>query len=203
MILDCNIFCKNACLKSHYLGIVTKYKDDMFLFSLGGEMSQKSLILVVEDEKDMAEHIKTTLEKSDRYDVLNAFNGEEGLELFNENSRFFGFAKNRIKCIVLDLKMPKMNGLQFLKELRNSEYCFTRLPVIILSAYEDQDKWLEVTSTVSGMVCHYLKKPFKKVELLSVLNRAVNYEMEYMIDETKSQLLEKMNDLRGVEVVNL
>ncbi|OGI08829.1 MAG: hypothetical protein A2Y40_05030 [Candidatus Margulisbacteria bacterium GWF2_35_9] len=166
-------------------------------------MSNKSLILVVEDEKDMAEHIKNTLVKTDRYEVLNAYDGEEGLAVFNENSRFFGFAKNRIKCIVLDLKMPKMNGLQFLKEIRNNEYCFTRLPVIILSAYEDQDKWLEVTSVVSGMVCHYLKKPFKKIELLSIIDRAVNYEMEYMIDETKKRLTEKMDELRGVEIVEI
>ncbi|MEK6557122.1 MAG: response regulator, partial [Candidatus Margulisiibacteriota bacterium] len=110
------------------------------------------------------------------------------------------FAKNKISTIILDLKMPNMNGLQFLKELRKQEYFVTKMPVIILSAYEDKEKWQEVTDHQSGYVCGYCKKPVNMDELLLALQRIRGAESEVMIRQTLDKQYMKSRELKDVYI---
>jgi CheY-like chemotaxis protein len=64
-------------------------------------------ILIVEDEKSLAEAYRTILEKHG-YQVQLAYDGEEGLALID---------KTAVDLILLDINMPKMNGLEMLKQL--------------------------------------------------------------------------------------
>lgn len=64
-------------------------------------------ILIVEDEKNLAAAYQTILEKHG-YEVLLAYNGQEALDVV---------AKGTPDLILLDMKMPKMGGLDFLREL--------------------------------------------------------------------------------------
>lgn len=111
-------------------------------------------ILYVEDEKLLADAVKHLLEKAN-IKVDWASDGEEGLRL----------AKKPIyDCLVLDIMLPKMSGLEILEIIRKQEI---KTPVIMLSALsevEDKVKGLEIGAD------DYLAKPFKTKELIARLN---------------------------------
>jgi len=107
-------------------------------------------ILVVDDDTRILNFLTSKL-KASRYDVLTASNGLEGLEQAQAQEP---------DLIVLDLIMPKMNGLEMLKELRS----FSAVPVIILSAKgadADRIKGLQLGAD------DYLPKPFNPDELVA------------------------------------
>jgi len=110
-------------------------------------------ILLVEDEAYIAEAVGQVLKKNG-YAVDLAFDGEDGL--YNGLSGIYDM-------IVLDIMLPKMDGLRVLKELRESDIV---APVLLLTARgETEDK-------VHGLDCgadDYLAKPFQTEELLARL----------------------------------
>ena len=110
-------------------------------------------ILMVEDEKHLAEALAAILKKHN-YSVDLAFDGEYGLDC--------GLS-GIYDLIILDIMLPKLDGLSVLKELRNSG---VDTPVILLTAKgETEDK-------VRGLDCgadDYLAKPFPTEELLARL----------------------------------
>lgn len=69
-------------------------------------------ILVIEDEENIRKIISRVLVR-EGFKVFEASNGEEGMDIID---------KNNIDLIVLDLMLPKMNGYQFTKELRDAKY---------------------------------------------------------------------------------
>lgn len=79
---------------------------------------------MVEDEKNIREIVKKYLEASG-YQVIEAEDGLEGLYQFNEKS---------IDLAILDLMMPKMDGFELLKEIRN----VSDIPVILLTAKKSE-----------------------------------------------------------------
>lgn len=83
-------------------------------------------ILVVEDEKSLSEVISTKL-KSENYDVYSAYDGEEGLTLAE---------KIVPDLILLDIVLPKMNGISFIESVKSNEN-LKEIPIIILSNLAD------------------------------------------------------------------
>lgn len=121
-----------------------------------------SHVLIIEDSEDMAYGLKTNLEYED-YQVTVATDGEEGLQRALEVSP---------DLIILDLTLPKLDGLSVLSELRTKG---VQIPVLILTARgEEQDK---VTGLKLG-ADDYVTKPFALLELLArveaLLRRADN-----------------------------
>jgi len=107
-------------------------------------------ILVVDDEERIKNFLKSKL-KASGYEVLTASNGLEGLEQAQAQEP---------DLIVLDLLMPKIGGLEMLKELRG----FSTVPVIILTAKgADADR---ITGLQLG-ADDYLPKPFNPDELVA------------------------------------
>ena len=107
-------------------------------------------ILVVDDEERIINFLRSKL-KASGYEVLTASNGLEGLEQAQAQEP---------DLIVLDLLMPKMDGLEMLKELRS----FSAVPVIILTAKgadADRIKGLQLGAD------DYLPKPFNPDELVA------------------------------------
>jgi len=136
-------------------------------------------VLYVEDEKFLAEAVKHNLEKNG-FKVDLAFDGEDGL-----NSA----VDNIYDCVVLDVMLPKLSGIEILERMRNKKIS---TPVIMLSALS------EVEDKVRGLdsgADDYLAKPFKTVELIARINalarrpaevqdRKICYsDLEYNIDE--------------------
>ena len=105
-------------------------------------------ILVVDDEKVLVKGIKFNLE-SEGYQVETGYDGEEAVELARSGN---------FDLIILDLMMPKIDGLQACMRIRE----FSNVPVIMLTARsEDTDK-------IIGFECgadDYITKPFNILEL--------------------------------------
>ncbi|MDI6731475.1 MAG: response regulator [Candidatus Margulisbacteria bacterium] len=156
---------------------------------------EKPLILVVEDDPPMADHIAKTLEETERYRSAVAHNGIEAFEVLDKHKRFLGLAESEIKCVILDLKMPEMDGLQFIREFRKKEPFYKLMPIIILTAYEDQEKLNVTTSPSVGKAAAYLRKPFNRQELIDTVDRVFQEEIGHMIDETREKKYARLEAL--------
>ncbi len=104
----------------------------------------KLKILVVDDESRMRKLVKDFLIKND-YEVLEAGDGSEALDVF--------FANQDIALIILDIMMPKLDGWQVCREVRN----YSKVPIIMLTARSDERD--ELQGFELG-VDEYISKPF-------------------------------------------
>lgn len=108
----------------------------------------KNTILVVDDEAEIRNLLEIYL-SNEGYEVIKASNGEEALEIVNNND---------IKLIVLDVMMPKMDGIETCKRIREK----MNIPILMLSAKsEDMDK---IQGIMTG-ADDYITKPFNPLEL--------------------------------------
>ena len=105
-------------------------------------------LLIVEDDKDLNDTLFDFL--SDKFEILRAFDGEEALKVAYENN---------IDLIVLDVKLPKIDGFEVASEIRK----FKTTPIIFLTSL-DSEKDIE-KGFLSG-ADDYIKKPFSLKELL-------------------------------------
>ena len=107
-------------------------------------MMDKLKILVVDDESRMRKLVRDFLVKHD-FDVVEAGDGEAALDLFYEDKD--------IALIILDVMMPKMNGWEVCREIRES----SKVPIIMLTAKSDESD--ELMGFDLG-VDEYISKPF-------------------------------------------
>ncbi len=124
-------------------------------------------ILVVEDEEALAEALSEIL-KRNKYSVDAVYDGEDGLE----------YAMTDLyDCILLDIMLPKMNGLDVLRILRKKHIS---TPVLLLTAKSDiEDK---ITGLDSG-ADDFLTKPFVSGELLARVRALTRRKGEVITDE--------------------
>ena len=116
-------------------------------------MQQQYRVLIVEDDEQIRDGIEIYL-KSQGYVVFKAGDGFEGLEVIR---------KNEIHLAIVDVMMPRMDGIRMVMELRKS-YNF---PVIMLSAKsEEVDKIMGLNMGADD----YVTKPFQPLELLARVN---------------------------------
>jgi len=139
----------------------------------------KENILVVDDDKDIRNMIKIYL-KNENYKVYTAENGEEALEI-SEN--------NKIDLIILDIMMPKMNGTQTCMKIREKH----KMPIIFLTAKtEDQDK---ITGLSAGGD-DYITKPFNPLELIARVKANIRRVRVFdNIQEKEENNIVKIEDL--------
>lgn len=128
-------------------------------------MADKPLILVVDDEPHVADQIVKMISKPQKYEAVAANSGKAGLDILKKNKSLF--KPNRVKLIFLDIKMPEMDGLQFLDEMRKS-YSDEQIGVIMLTGYEDEEKW---ERTTAGYVAGYIKKPIIEKTIFEAIER--------------------------------
>lgn len=129
-------------------------------------MSDKIKILVVDDESRMRKLVRDFLER-EGYQVLEAGNGLEAMELFYE--------EKDIALLILDVMMPKMDGWQVCREIRQS----SKVPIIMLTARSEERD--ELQGFQLG-VDEYISKPFSPKILAArveaILRRTVQTEGE-------------------------
>ena len=116
----------------------------------------KPRILIADDEEGIRESLHLILSES--YDVVFAANGEETLAKLRRG----GFA-----LAMLDLKMPKLDGLEALKQLKRAKVA---TPVIVLTAYQSIE--LAKDAVKLGAI-DYLPKPFERTKILSAVRNAL------------------------------
>ena len=113
-------------------------------------MPENPTILVVDDEEAIQKNLSFALER-DGYRVLQAFDGEEALVLF---------ATQQPDLVVLDLMLPKLDGIEVCKRLRAT----STIPILMLTARDDElDKVLGLELGADD----YMTKPFSLREFRS------------------------------------
>ena len=106
---------------------------------------ENDCILIVDDEERMRKLIKDFL-KQKNYNTMEAADGEEALKVFSEN-------QNRIRLILLDVMMPKLDGWSVLRQIRQT----SKVPIMMLTARgEEQDELFDFELGVD----EYISKPF-------------------------------------------
>lgn len=115
-------------------------------------------LLLVEDDEDLREAIKSSVE---RYvnEIYACADASEALKCFNSHN---------INLIVSDINMPKMSGLKMASIVRQSD---ESVPIIFLTAYDSDENMLKAIEVKSSGV---LKKPFDKRELVMTMSFAAN-----------------------------
>ncbi|MBA3335887.1 MAG: sigma-54-dependent Fis family transcriptional regulator, partial [Acidobacteria bacterium] len=125
----------------------------------------KKTILLAEDDDNLRRVLEFQLSEAG-YKILTAPDGAQALEVFTNND---------FDCVITDLRMPKLSGLELLEKIKllNPE-----IPVIVITAFG------EVETAVSAMKAgafDYINKPFNRDEILLTLERALNFS------ETKNE----------------
>ncbi len=110
---------------------------------------ERVTVLVVDDEVNIRKLLQRVLEESG-YSVITSSNGCEALEKLSQN---------KIELVLLDIKMPGLDGYSVLKRIRKT----SNVPVIMLSAVKETTT---VRDTLSLGADDYIRKPFNQRELL-------------------------------------
>ena len=142
-------------------------------------------ILVVEDEMKIARFIELEL-MHEGYEIIKAFDGREGLDIAE---------KENVDLILLDIMLPKLNGLEVLRRIRK----FSDVPVIMLTA---RDAVMDKVSGLDAGADVYITKPFAFEELLARKRNALRKKKKDLnnVDESKLQIGKLILDKNSHEV---
>jgi DNA-binding response OmpR family regulator len=127
-------------------------------------MSSKSgmkKVLVIDDNPTIVELIKYAVKLQGVYQVIVAYDGEQGLQQV---------LTEQPDCVIIDVKMPKMDGYQLVRCLRGDAGT-ADIPLIILSAMAREED--QLTGLLSG-ADEYLTKPFKPAALNETIERVLS-----------------------------
>ena len=128
-------------------------------------------ILIIDDEPDLREAIADTL-SYEPYDLLFAENGEEGLACLRQHSPV---------VVLLDLRMPVMDGLEVLQQLKvqqNDPYL-----VIVLTGHGDDE---DVEQCYELGIHAFLRKPFNIFELQGLIKHSINLKQAQNAEKERS-----------------
>ena len=135
-------------------------KSSSAITSLGVLPGHKRRILVVDDEKNIRLTVQHSLIAAD-YEVETAANGAEGLDKFRDG---------HYDLILMDLRMPQINGIEMLREIREHD---KHIAAIVITAYLTIDTLLEAFSLG---VSDYIRKPFSPNDVREMVRRVLGRE---------------------------
>ena len=144
-------------------------------------------ILIVEDEDMIREGISDYLTDCG-YETIQAADGLEALEQFSNH---------QVALVLLDIQMPKLNGLEVLSEIRKS----SQVPVLMLTAFQDEEyKMSAFTALADG----YLEKPFSlsllKVRVDAIFKRYYDVSRIFTYGDTQVDFDSYSAKVAGQEV---
>lgn len=130
-------------------------------------------VLIIDDEVDICEMLSHVLNQ-EGYTTYTAHDGNTGLEIFN---------KELPHIVILDLRMPGMNGMEVLKQIKHTG---SETPVIIITAYGEIQSAVEA---IKHGAYNYFNKPFDNEEVVLTVKRALEERaMRQEIRMLKTQL---------------
>ena len=144
-------------------------------------------ILIVEDEDMIREGISDYLTDCG-YETIQAADGLEALEQFSNH---------QVALVLLDIQMPKLNGLEVLSEIRKS----SQVPVLMLTAFQDEEYKM---SAFAALADGYLEKPFSlsllKVRVDAIFKRYYDISRIFTYGDTQVDFDSYSAKVAGQEV---
>ena len=129
-------------------------------------MLKKKSLLLIEDDTVDAMAIKRAIDQTGEIDeLIHVVNGEEGLEYLQSQGNDTPF------LIMLDLNMPRMNGLEFLEAVKEDQM-LCRIPVVVLTT---STKSCDIDGTFSHSVAGYMVKPIDYEKLVQIIQTVSDY----------------------------
>jgi len=125
------------------------------------KLLKSKIVLYVEDDLALQSNIKQVL--NNFFDeILIASNGDEAIDVYLQN-------QNRIDLMITDINMPKTNGIELSKYIREYD---KRLPIVIMSAYTNTDYLLD---SIDLNIISYITKPFTTKKVFLLLDKILDY----------------------------
>ncbi|MFO7804013.1 MAG: PAS domain S-box protein [Desulfovermiculus sp.] len=144
------------------VGVPAEYRQGQHNMDAGpGHSKRQGLRLLLAEDEPSNQFFVQRLMQNAGHQVTVAENGEEVLGLLNQH----GF-----DCVLMDIQMPILDGVEAMKKIRSSNQDFKNIPIIALTAYAmtgDREKLLQ-----AGMT-DYIAKPVERDELLAVLEKNI------------------------------
>lgn len=135
-------------------------------------------ILLIEDDIEISSMLKEFLE-TENFEIITAFDGKEACQKFNADT---------YSLILLDLMLPKMNGMDVIQKIRKS----STVPIIIITAKDtDYDKMLGLGLGADD----YITKPFSVIEVLARIKANIRRTTQYISSPTKEDNTLKIGSL--------
>src|SRR5512134_2671325 len=135
-------------------------------------------ILVVDDEQDNLDAFRFNFRKT--FDILTASGGAEALQILDDKE---------VAVVVTDQRMPKMTGVELLREVRNRQ---PEAVGIILTAFTDVDVLVEAINL--GQVYRYITKPWDAKEVRGVLQYAIE---RFHLQRENKRLMAQLSEYTG------
>ena len=129
-------------------------------------MAKDSPILLVEDDTIDALTVKRALnEINARNELIVVKNGEEAIVFLLNSDNYIPF------IILIDLNMPRMNGIEFLKQIKKYKKLITTPVIVITTSSDERDKQLSYNFGASG----YFIKPIDYKKFVDIIEKIINY----------------------------
>jgi two-component system response regulator HydG len=141
-------------------------------------MSEKSHVLIIDDEVDICALLKRFLERKD-YTVDTCHKGEDGLRKI---------AKGSFDLVITDFRLPGLSGLELLKEIKALK---PSMPVIVITGYSDIRMAVEV---IKYGAFDYVTKPLYPAELLATIQEALSHNTDMAATASKTSSKKKPAD---------
>lgn len=141
-------------------------------------MTDKKTILIIDDEVNLVRLLKRRLEHGG-YNVLTAYDGEEGLKMINEE---------KPDLVLLDINMPKMGGIEVYKRVSMENQ--NRPPILIFTARGKLGKFFKDIQADG-----FISKPFEPEELFRTIERILmpeTFSLIFLVDCKINPLVEKI-----------
>lgn len=140
-------------------------------------------VLIADDEIQMVK-ILSVYFKKEGFNILKAFDGEEALEIFQ---------KNKIDLAILDWMMPKVNGIEVCKYIKEN----SDTKVLVLTARGENDDEIEALSCGAD---EYIKKPFDPRILILRAKKLLDLGEEIYVNNIKIDLIKKQIYKNNIEL---
>jgi len=142
---------------------------------MGYERPNARRVLVIDDDPGLLTAISEGLDLVGGFEVMTATDGISGVE---------DFFVMRPDCVVVDVRMPGLNGYQLVRALRGDP-ATAQTPIVVLSALVQDDEQLAGILTGADA---YMIKPVRLVDLVQAIDRAVNLTSEERLHLSKRLL---------------
>lgn len=142
-----------------------------------------SKILIVEDDKDIAEMLSDYL-NSENFEVEIANDGEEAISIYKASE---------YDLLLIDLMLPKLDGYELIKKIRNID----NVPIIIITSREEE---MHKTKGLNIGADDYITKPFSLAELLARIRSNIRRATKYNKSNNRNGSYEDIIKVKDLEI---